>query len=60
MKVEFDREDLRPQHKDIPTSQVAFEHLNPEAQGALLIARRGVFYENGRKSYNAVYPPKKK
>ncbi|MBT6691083.1 hypothetical protein HOB10_01975 [Candidatus Parcubacteria bacterium] len=58
MKLEFFREDLLPEYKDIPTSQVSFQHLDETAQAVLRIVGRGVFYTASRDNYNAVYPPK--
>ncbi|MFA6253010.1 MAG: hypothetical protein WCV69_01960 [Patescibacteria group bacterium] len=58
MKLEFFREDLRPEYRETPTSQVSFKHLNQQAQEALRIVKHGTFFNENRDSYNVIYVPR--
>lgn len=59
MKLSLYSEDLKPEHQNLTARAVRFEHLSDEAQAAVILVGRGVFYECDRwNSYNVVNPPK--
>ena len=57
MKLTLDREDLKPEYKDINCSQTKFEHFKLQAQQAIREAGRAQFREYDGSNYNAIYPP---
>lgn len=56
MELTLFPEDLRPEHKDQPTSATRFEHFTDAAQQAIKIVGRAQY--RCRDNYNAIYPPK--
>jgi hypothetical protein len=67
MQLTFDPADLRPEFQTgegssvdqaISTSQIAYEHLNDQAQQALRVVGKGTYFNWQRDNYNVVYPPK--
>ena len=57
MKLTIDREDLKPEFKNINCSQTRFEHFVLQAQQAIREVGRGIFMEYDGRNYNAIYPP---
>ena len=57
MKLIIDRDDLKPEHKNINCSQTRFEHFTIQAQQAIREAGKAQFREYDGSNYNAIYPP---
>ena len=57
MKLTLDREDLKPEHRNINCSQTKFEHFTLQVQQAIREAGRAQFREYDGSNYNAIYPP---
>jgi hypothetical protein len=61
MKVLLTREDLKPEHENIPFSASKFKHFNKDAQAAIVIAGEALFVHDTERIhylYNKIYPPK--
>lgn len=56
MRLELDRNDLKPEYQNRNISQIQFEHLTDKAQCAVRVVGRGTLYEWDRRSYNTIYP----
>lgn len=59
MQLTINRSDLRPEYVNTNCSQTKFNHFSDEAQQAMLVTGRAVFWESDGRNYNTVYPPKK-
>lgn len=57
MKLTLDREDLKPEHRNINCSQTKFEYFTLQAQRAIREAGCAQFREYDGSNYNAIYPP---
>jgi hypothetical protein len=58
MILELWPDDLLPEAADVHLHNISYEHFKPEAQAALRLIGRAVFYRWGRDGYHAVYPSK--
>lgn len=58
MKLELWPDDLLPEAEDVHLHHISYEHFKPQAQAALRLIGRGVFFRWGGESYHAVHPPK--
>ena len=58
MNLKIDRDDLKPEYKDINCSRTRFEHFNETTQAAIAAVGRAQFREFDGSNYNAIYPPK--
>ena len=58
MKLTLDREDLRPERKDMNCSRIKFEHFKDDVQSAIIFAGSAQFREYDGSNYNAIFPPK--
>lgn len=56
MKLLIDREDLKPEHKDINCSQTRFQHFKENVQAAIIAVGKAQFREYDGSNYNAIYP----
>ena len=59
MRLELNTGDLKPEFKELPTSQVKFEHLDPVVQKAVKCVGKATFYRDKgthAENYNVVYP----
>lgn len=54
MKLTVDREDLKPEHKDVNCSMTKFEHFLPGVQEAIKTVGYAVFWEYDNSSYNRI------
>ena len=57
MRLTVDRDDLKPEHKDVNCSQTQFEHFKPNVQQAIRVVGQATFQEFDRTNYNVVRPP---
>lgn len=57
MKLTLDREDLKPEFKNINCSQTKFHHFNDEARIAIQAVGKGKFQEYDESNYNVIYSP---
>jgi len=57
MKLTIDREDLKPEHKEINCSQTKFHHFLLPVQQAIREAGKATFKEYDGSNYNVIYPP---
>lgn len=58
MQLELDELDLKPEFRSLPTRAIKFEHFSPQAQSAIKIAGRSLFYRcrgTHLENYNAVW-----
>lgn len=58
MKLTLDRDDLRPEFRDINCSQTKFEHFTDKTQRAIYMVGKATFYEHDGSNYNVIYAPK--
>jgi serine/threonine-protein kinase RIO1 len=58
MRFTLDRDDLRPEFRDINYSQTRFEHFTDKAQRAIYMSGKATFYEYDLSNYNTIYAPK--
>lgn len=56
MQIKLFEEDLKEEYLDLSPYQVRFQHLNAEAQIAVELAGRGVYWSRITGTYEAVYP----
>lgn len=56
MKLIVDREDLKPEFKNINCSQTKFEHFQENVQAAIVAVGRAQFREYDGSNYNAILP----
>lgn len=57
MLLELDRDDLKPEHKDIACSLTEFKHFKPVVQLVLINIGDAMFYCNGRTNHNKIIAP---
>ena len=57
MKLTLDRQDLKPEYRDINCSQTKFEHFTLQVQQSIREAGKATFKEYDGSNYNAIYPP---
>lgn len=60
MKIELDRNDLLPEFRELNTSQTEFNHFKMEVRQVIRIAGRAVFFDDDRRTYNAIISPELK
>lgn len=58
MRLTLDRDDLRPEFRDVPCDQTKFEHFTDKAQRAIYMSGKATFYEYDLSNYNVIYVPK--
>jgi hypothetical protein len=58
MKLTVDREDLKPEHKDISCLLTKLHHFKPEVQAVIIAAGHAIFEEYDRRSYNRILIPR--
>lgn len=56
-KLTLDRQDLRPEYRNINCSQTRFEHFTDEIQRVISAAGKATFYEYDRSNYNVIFAP---
>lgn len=54
MKLILDREDLRPEHKNISCSKTKWEHFDAYTQEAILTVDKATFQEYDQSNYNVI------
>lgn len=57
MEIKLYEEDLKEEYQHLSSNQVQFKHLNTEAQLAVELAGRGVYWSRITGAYEAIYPP---
>ena len=56
MKLTLDRDDLKPEYRNINCSQTEFKHFHKTVQRAIEAVGRATFQEYDGRNYNAIYP----
>lgn len=56
MKLTIDREDLKPEHRDVNCSLLKFDHFLPEVQNAVRVVGQATFREYSGNSYSVIRP----
>ena len=60
MELSLGPSDLKPEYKDIPTSQTDYWCFDEEVQKAIVVVGKAMFYRlkgGPNENYNAIYPP---
>lgn len=57
MKLILDREDLKPEYREINCSRTEFQHFTAKTQRAIRQVGRATFIEQNYSNYNAIFPP---
>lgn len=57
MRLTLDREDLKPEYKDINCSQTKIEHFKMDVKVAIIAVGKAQFREYDGSNYNAIYSP---
>lgn len=55
MRLILDREDLKPEYRDISCSQTRFYHFQTNAKAAILVVGEAQFREYDGSNYNTIY-----